>query len=203
MFTLQGNRPLSPVIIKYKSENMEQIDTYIQQARQQGQTDEQIRQSLLASDWNAEQVNSAIVRTSNSSNQQNPSPNSTSITQSRTQRMNRRTFAVTFFVSAIPWVAVAAVSNIANAFHGTLQNTLYAIFALLLLPTVLYWIITFFVATINRAHDIGWHLIVAVIFGFLTPFLLILALIPGQKGDNKYGSVPPKKFNLHSALIWW
>ncbi len=182
---------------------MEQLHPYIQQARQQGQTDNQIRQSLLASGWNAEQVGSAIAKTDNFDNQQNSNHSLNSTAQSITQRMNRRTFAATFFVSAIPCVAVAAVSNIANAFHGTLQNTLYAIFALLLLPTVLYWIITFFVATINRAHDIGWHLIVAIVFGFLTPFLLILGLIPGQKVANKYGSIPPRKFNLRSALIWW
>jgi hypothetical protein len=40
---------------------MEQINTFIQQARQQGQTDEQIRQSLLASGWNIEQVNAALI----------------------------------------------------------------------------------------------------------------------------------------------
>lgn len=39
---------------------MEQINTYIEQSRQNGQTDEQIRQALIASGWNAEQVNSVL-----------------------------------------------------------------------------------------------------------------------------------------------
>jgi hypothetical protein len=42
---------------------MEQLNTYVQQARQQGQSDEQIRQSLLTSGWNAEQVNAALLGT--------------------------------------------------------------------------------------------------------------------------------------------
>jgi hypothetical protein len=48
---------------KYKdiSSIMEQIDAYIQQGRKQGQTDEQIRLSLITAGWNAEQVNSALV----------------------------------------------------------------------------------------------------------------------------------------------
>ena len=39
---------------------MEQLNTYIQQARQQGQTDDQIRQALVAGGWNADQVNGAL-----------------------------------------------------------------------------------------------------------------------------------------------
>ena len=39
---------------------MEQLNTYIQQARQQGQTDDQIRQALVAGGWNPDQVNGAL-----------------------------------------------------------------------------------------------------------------------------------------------
>jgi hypothetical protein len=44
---------------------MEQLNTYIQQARQQGQSDEQILQALVNAGWNSEQVNSALGITQN------------------------------------------------------------------------------------------------------------------------------------------
>jgi hypothetical protein len=53
---------------------VEQLNTYIQQARKQGQTDEQIRQSLIASGWNAEQVSSVLMGTVASSSVQLPTP---------------------------------------------------------------------------------------------------------------------------------
>lgn len=39
---------------------MEQLNIYIQHARQQGQTDEQIRQALVAAGWNSAQVSNAL-----------------------------------------------------------------------------------------------------------------------------------------------
>jgi hypothetical protein len=42
---------------------MEQLNTYIQQARQQGQTDAQIRQALLNSGWSIAQVDGVIPDT--------------------------------------------------------------------------------------------------------------------------------------------
>lgn len=39
---------------------MEQLEAYISQARQQGQTDEQIRQTLLATGWSAEQLSGVL-----------------------------------------------------------------------------------------------------------------------------------------------
>jgi uncharacterized membrane protein YhaH (DUF805 family) len=121
----------------------------------------------------------------------------------KSQRLNRRTYIAAFFISAIPWVAIAGIANVANGLHGTAQSIIFGFFAILILIAVLYWLVTFFVATLNRVHDIGWHWIIVPIFGFFTPFLLILALMPGKKLRNKYGPITSNKFDLRTGLIWW
>lgn len=42
---------------------MSELTNYLEQARQHGQTDEQIRQALLAAGWNPEQINNALGET--------------------------------------------------------------------------------------------------------------------------------------------
>jgi uncharacterized membrane protein YhaH (DUF805 family) len=121
----------------------------------------------------------------------------------KNQRINRRTFIATFILGIIPLIAIAAVSNIASDLHGSLQNTLYAIFAILLLVYGIYLFITYIIATLNRLHDAGWPWILVALFGLFTPLLVLLALVPGQAANNKYGGVPAKKFDLRPAFIWW
>jgi hypothetical protein len=48
------------MIFSRAQRSMEKINTYILQARQAGQTDEQIRQNLVAGGWQTEQVNQAL-----------------------------------------------------------------------------------------------------------------------------------------------
>jgi hypothetical protein len=40
---------------------MDQLNAFVQESRQQGQSDDQIRQSLIASGWNNEQINTAFA----------------------------------------------------------------------------------------------------------------------------------------------
>lgn len=51
---------------------MEPLQAYISQARQQGQTDEQIRQALLSAGWQSAQVNAALPSLSGQSSPYNP-----------------------------------------------------------------------------------------------------------------------------------
>lgn len=53
---------------------MEQLKTYIQQARQSGHTDEQIHQTLMAAGWSEEQIGSAMIVPSSPTPQGFPQP---------------------------------------------------------------------------------------------------------------------------------
>jgi uncharacterized membrane protein YhaH (DUF805 family) len=121
----------------------------------------------------------------------------------KNQRMNRRTFIAIFPLGIIPFIIILAVSNIANGAHGSLQNALYATFTIILLIYAIYLFITYIIATLNRLHDAGWPWILVALFGLFTPLLVLLALVPGQAVNNKYGGVPEKKFDLRPAFIWW
>ncbi len=117
--------------------------------------------------------------------------------------MNRRTFVATLLLGVLPLIVIAAISNVANHLHGSLQNTLYGIFAILLLIYGIYLLVTYIIATLNRLHDVGWPWILVALFGLFAPLLIILALVPGQAVSNKYGNVPAKEYSLRSAFIWW
>ncbi len=89
-------------------------------------------------------------------------------------RMNRGSYSAyligTFFASGL-WVAVAEKLR----FSGWVIAFFLAVFAY-----------SFFWATFRRAHDIGWWGII----GFIPPMPLLLLLIPGNEGENIYGSPP-------------
>ena len=121
----------------------------------------------------------------------------------KNQRINRRTFVATFILGIIPFIVILAVSNIANGTHGSLQNTLYAFFTILLLIYGVYLFITCIIATLNRLHAAGLPWILVALFGLFTPLLILLALVPGQAANNKYGGVPAKKLDLRPAFMWW
>ena len=119
------------------------------------------------------------------------------------RRMNRRTFATTYLLGFVGANTVLALSSIADATKGTLHDTIQSVFGVIILGIALYLLVTFMNATINRLQDIGLHWVLALVFFALTPALLILAFIPGQKYDNKYGPSPAPVFDLKSAFHWW
>lgn len=118
-------------------------------------------------------------------------------------RINRRTFIASFILSGIPWIIIAAISNIGNNQHGTSQDIIFGIFTLLIFIAVIYWIITMVFISLFRVHDLGWHWIIVPIFGIFTPLLILLAIVPGQNKNNKYGNVPLNNFDLRRGLFWW
>ena len=120
-----------------------------------------------------------------------------------TRRMNRRTFAATYLLGFVGANAVLALSSIADATKGTLHDTIQSVFGVIILGVALYLLITWMNATINRLQDIGWHWPLAFVFFALTPALLILNFIPGQKYDNAYGPAPAPEFDLKNAFRWW
>lgn len=121
----------------------------------------------------------------------------------RNRRINRQTFISTFVAGIVTLLVIGLVSNVANGSHGALQNTLYAIFTILLLIVGLYFFIAWIAVTIGRLHDFGWTGVLVILFGLFWPLLIILAFIPGQSGNNQYGEPPSDKFSLRKAFIWW
>ncbi len=117
--------------------------------------------------------------------------------------MNRRTFAATYILGYLGANGVLVISGIADLFHGALRDGIRTGFGILLLMIVVYLLITWVNATINRLQDIGWHWALILLFGFITPALLILTFIPGQKDHNTYGPSPAPAFDLKSAFAWW
>jgi len=121
----------------------------------------------------------------------------------RHQRLNRRTYTATLAIAFVPFLVISEISNVANTTHGSSRNTLYSIFALLLVVCVLYFLVTCLAVVIKRLHDVGWPWFLVILTGLFWPFLLALAIVPGQKVSNRYGDKPTEKFDLSSALIWW
>jgi uncharacterized membrane protein YhaH (DUF805 family) len=119
------------------------------------------------------------------------------------QRINRRTYAATLAMAAVPFIVITEISNVANNTHGSSRNTLYSIFAFLLIVCVVYFLVTCLAVVIKRLHDVGWPWVLVILCGLFWPFLLMLALVPGQRVNNIYGDKPAIKFDLRSALIWW
>jgi len=119
------------------------------------------------------------------------------------QRINRRTYSATLAIASVPFFVIAEISNVANATHGSSRDTLYSIFTLLLIVCVVYFLVACLAVVIKRLHDVGWPWFLVILTGLFWPFILTLALVPGQKVKNKYGDKPARKFDLRSALIWW
>jgi uncharacterized membrane protein YhaH (DUF805 family) len=119
------------------------------------------------------------------------------------QRINRRTYAATLAIAFVPFLVIAEISNVANVTHRSSRNALYSIFALLLIVCVIYFLVTCLAVVIKRLHDVGWPWFLVALTGLFWPFLLTLAIVPGQKVSNRYGDKPAEKFDLRSALIWW
>ncbi len=117
--------------------------------------------------------------------------------------MNRRSFVATYVLGFVGANGVLVISSIADLFHGALRDGIRTGFGILILMIVVYLLITWVNATINRLQDIGWHWALILLFGFIPPALIILALIPGQKEHNKYGPSPAPAFDLKNAFRWW
>ncbi len=101
------------------------------------------------------------------------------------QRINRKTFILRFAISII--IAVIYQLILSPVKSGTVLGTIlglgliaYAVFL------VVIWI---FIAK-QRANDISgkYAILIFVLLG-LTPFFFLFAIIPSEKGVNKYG--PP------------
>ncbi|MBU6500863.1 MAG: DUF805 domain-containing protein [Patescibacteria group bacterium] len=70
-------------------------------------------------------------------------------------------------------------------------------------PAPSFFVILIFLVSleIRRLHDIGKSSVWLCMALLLGPASFLLALIPGQRGDNKYGPEPPAKIGLINATL--
>jgi uncharacterized membrane protein YhaH (DUF805 family) len=103
-----------------------------------------------------------------------------------TKRINRKTFIKTFVISIIAAVIyqLILVPVKKGSVLGTVLGLGLIIYALFL---AMLWI---FIAK-QRANDISgkYAILIFILFG-LSPLFILFAIIPGEKGVNKYGPPP-------------
>jgi hypothetical protein len=114
---------------------MDQLNQYIEQCRQQGLGDDQIKQSLLASGWNPQQVESALAQSNASIPQPQPMPFSNPVnsspelnnpvlqqatpTQQETPKLNVRLIIITVTI-AVVFLIICVIIGLAS--HKSTNN---------------------------------------------------------------------------------
>lgn len=116
-------------------------------------------------------------------------------------RINRRNiitgwifFNVLFLILFLMPTVIALLTG--GAYGGTDRNVMFK------LTYVLNFLRYIFLSSLfaKRSHDIGWSgwfsilVFVPYVSGLVDLAILVMALIPGQNKDNKYGSRPKPKF---------
>lgn len=109
-------------------------------------------------------------------------------------RRNRKSGLLILLISAGLWTVIAANTRLAlsgaspMAVHGQTWPwlTTFLLISALVIPLIIF-------ASAQRCHDIGlpgWLVILAVIPWLGLGLLALLWLIPGTRGDNRYGPDP-------------
>lgn len=119
----------------------------------------------------------------------------------KNKRMNMKSYAINLLFL----LPLTVISNIISRSDPSRINA----FELIAVPTILsgtIGIITLFVMSVRRLHDIGksgwWALF------FLTPltivFIPLIALADGQSSENRYGAVPKgiRIFGIRAKGAW-
>jgi uncharacterized membrane protein YhaH (DUF805 family) len=119
------------------------------------------------------------------------------------KRINRRTFVATYLLGFIIGNLLLFSLYIADVFSGSLQNTVGTFFGILVVFYSIFLLCTWIVVTIGRLYDLGWPWWLFLLFGLLTPALVILGLLPGQSKKNKYGPATTPAYDFRSAFGWW
>ncbi|HMM62131.1 MAG TPA: DUF805 domain-containing protein [Candidatus Saccharibacteria bacterium] len=119
----------------------------------------------------------------------------------KTLRINRKSF----IVAAIGGVVVANVLlvllEIVSHMTGDRSVATQAFAWLLILFTV-YLFATWIRVAFQRSWDFdfpGWAGAILALTGI---FIIVLMVVPGSKGKNKYGPQPNKKIALKSMILW-
>jgi uncharacterized membrane protein YhaH (DUF805 family) len=111
-----------------------------------------------------------------------------------TVRINRRTYIVRLLTSILALFVAGIVTDYIGPNGSTLNQAVGILFFVFIILVVVYWLIL----VKQRANDIsGKNAIIIFICAWaLTPFMVILAVWPGENTANSYGKVPPKRFEF-------
>lgn len=100
-------------------------------------------------------------------------------------RINGKTYYIRVAVSYVGFFALALLCGFLPE-----ESMLQVVGYITLILFVLAWQVFLISQMRQRANDIGTHPLLITLLAFLTPFFLVLGLIPGQKKANKYGAQP-------------
>lgn len=117
------------------------------------------------------------------------------------RRINRATFIAGLLLLALGIVfidfiqSLFEVTNVANEDFVNDNNVASLFLGVFTLAGVLILFVYAIALTRQRANDIGWHPLLITFITFWNPLIIILAVFPGLKTQNKFGHVP--KTGLH------
>ena len=108
-----------------------------------------------------------------------------------TRCINGKTYYTGILVSALVIIAASILRELPKM--GDVIDTILGLTIILTGLSVFVYLVCI---VRQRANDIGWHPLIVTLFGVTTPLFLVLGLIPGQNGQNKFGPKPSTRVNL-------
>ena len=142
-------------------------------------------------------------------------------------RINRKTFiignmvglAVLGAAAVLFFVPIALIDLVvSSATDSSLGAGIFKIIYSLFIIPAIFWFFFFSTLFVKRVHDIGYPGML-ILFAFIAVeilgrlanipifnlvgiiLMLVVILLPGQKGRTNFGAQPPKKFYLKNIII--
>jgi uncharacterized membrane protein YhaH (DUF805 family) len=113
------------------------------------------------------------------------------------KRINRLTFTMGFVVSIIAAIVASLILDGILALTDISEDAKSTAEGIFLLLCALYFFVVWLFLALKRARDIGKY-VPLLTASFFVSFigLILLSILPGQNGTNRYGIAPHKGVHL-------